>query len=304
MTIYRHLSGEKLEEWAKDLLNSKGSDKQREFLENVARDEPNEFAEYVEDRIGNGMSAYKNPDGELPTLLNQSGMPVIEIQPGHMYLMPAKNIQLLYEHWRNIPYGDAVCPTLWGAITLSEIREGRIRPVWLAVDRNGKEDDARTGIEKALKKENVKTTDTLVRRCLRWMTAPGVMRGAPELYGNCSLAKAWWCGYFSHLVHAQTKNNPDEIAESLQKSWLGLTDYLAGKLTVVGEPSVISGLSLWAQKQIRWEYQLQRKHVEKACRALGEISSWCVLGWMSAEEIEEKISSLGLAGDAQKSAPN
>ncbi len=289
MTIYRHLSDERLYRWAKSMIAKKGSEKQREFLAHVADDSPDEFVDYVESCIGNRASAYKNPDGETPTLLDQSGQPVVSMTAGHMYLMPAKDIQRLHDHWRDIPYGDAVCPTLWGAITLSEIRAGRIHPVWLAVDRKGCEDATRKEIERSLREKQDMKIDTLVRRCMRWMTAPGTMRGAPELYGNCSLAKAWWCGHFSRLVHDQTKADLDEIVKSLQKSWLGLTDYLAGKLTVIGEPSVIAGFTLWARKRLDQEKQLPRKHVERTCQTLGEISSWCVLGWMSAEEIERKI---------------
>ena len=289
---YRHLDNDGLYRWAKSLITKKGSLEQRKFLEHIIHATPGEFVAYVEGHIGETSATYKNPDGEIPTLLDPSGQPVVSMTAGHMYLMPAKDIRRLYDHWRHIPYEDAVCPTLWGAITLAEIKAGRIRPIWLAVDHKGSEDEARKETEKALQETQAVKTDTLVRRCLRWMTAPGTMRGAPELYGNCSLAKAWWCGYFSQIASGQVETDFDKIVESLQKSWLGLTDYLAGKLTVIGEPSVIAGLTSWAHDQLRQENQLQRKRVEQTCRILGVISSWCVLGLMPATEIERKIAIL------------
>ena len=290
MIKYRRLDETLVSPWAKSLIEKKGSGIQREFLSCVLDSSANEFVDFVEKSIGiTSESAYKNQDGETLTLLNLSGQPIISMTAGHMYLMPANDIRQLYDHWKDIPYEEAACPTLWGAITLAEIKAERIRPIWLAVDHKCREEEARKGIEKALREQDKKNIDDLTRRCLRWMTAPGTMRGAPELYGNCSLAKAWWCGYFSHEASQLLEVEVEEVIRSLQKIWLGLTDYLAGKLTVIGEPNVIAGISLWARSHIRQGTRLTRTQAEQTCRMLGEMSSWCALGLVPAPEIERMI---------------
>ena len=293
---YRHLNDDGLHQWTKSMAATKGDSRQREFLDRIARATPDEFVRYIERNVG----SHKNPDGEIPSLMDPStGEIVVAMTAGHMYLMPAEDIQRLYKHWQDIPYEEAICPTFWGSVTLAEIQAERIRPVWLAADHRGDESSTRRDIEKALQEDNAKAIDTLVRRCLRWMTAPGVFRGAPELYGNCSLAKAWWCGYFSDLVSTRIDGDFDGIVESLQKSWLGVTDYLAGKLTVISEPNVLAGLSLWARDRLRKDNHLQRKQVEHTCRMLGEISSWCVLGLAPAVEVEKKILDFSSVGNQE-----
>lgn len=287
---YRHLNDNGVDQWVKSILSLKGSPHQHEFLKHVTEDHPADFVEYVESKVaGSQSSAYKDPDGEVPSLLDQHGQPIITMTPGHMYMMPAKDFLKLYDHWRVIPYGEAACPTLWGSITLAEIKAERIRPVWLAADRGGKEESSRKEIDQARRNQDAKKIDRYVRRCLRWMTAPSRIRGAPGLYGNCSLAKAWWCGHFSYECEKVTGIKIEDTSKAIKEIWLGATDYLAGKLTVISEPNVVAGISLWANNQIRSNKTLTRQEVEHTCRTLGEISSSCVLGLQDVLKIEEAI---------------
>ena len=289
---YRHLDRDGVDRWVKELKSAKGSRQQVDFLTRVVKDSPADFVAHVESCIGAGHvgSAYEDPSGEVPSLL-AGDQPIFPITAGHMYLMPAENMIALYRHWKEIPYGEAACSTLWGSITLAEIQTGRIQPSWLAVGRNGDEERARTEIDQAMHDENRAKIDGLVRRVLRWMMGPGHFRGSVELYGNCALAKAWWCGCLSDMcaTHGEAHGNPDEISKALKEVWLELADYLSGKLTVISEPSVVGGIALWANERLQNDTPLPRKHVRQACLRLGVLSSWCALGLKSPDDIQAEL---------------
>ena len=285
---YRHLSEDGVDQWVKGLLARKGDARQLDFLEHVVADSSVDFVRYVERSIAQGYESAYGSEGEVPSLLDESGRPVIEMTAGHMYLMDGKDIVRLYQHWEDIPYTEAACPTLWGSITLSEINAGRIRPVWLAVDRGSEEARAREEIGNAVKGGgNAKKIDRLVRRCLRWMMGPGHMRGAAELYSNCSLAKAWWCGHMAQECQKQTGAPVEELADSLKSMWLGLADYFPGKLRVISEPNVIAGIALWGQGQKNGPPS--RQQAEEVCLELGRLSSWRVLGLMESAAVASMI---------------
>lgn len=294
---YRHLDRDGVDRWIKELKSAKGSGQQVDFLARVAQDSPEDFVAHVESCIGAGhmAAAYEDPSGEVPSLL-AGDQPIFPLTAGHMYLMPAENMISLYQHWKEIPYGEAACSTLWGSITLAEIQAGRIQPVWLAVDRNGDEERARAEIDQAIRDKNQAKIDGLVRRVLRWMMGSGHFRGSVELYGNCALAKAWWCGCLSDMcaTHGGTHENLSEISTALKEVWLELADYLSGKLTVISEPSVVGGIALWANERLQSGTSLPRKHVRQACLRLGVLSSWCALGLKSPDDIQAELQRISL----------
>lgn len=291
---YKRLNRELTGKWVGNLIQTKGSDSQKEFLRHAMRDSNEEFVHFVERSIANGenQNIYQG-DGSVPSLLGPDGKCILDMQPGHMYLMPSTDIGLLYSHWNDISPAEAADPNLWGAVTLSEIGSGRIKPVWLAINNKCDEDHAKSELDRGIREDNVKHTDRMVRRILRWMMGPGHMRGAAELYGNCSLAKAWWCGHLAKICEEcflETDSvNVDRgsILESLHRIWLELADYLAGKLTVVGEQNVLGGIALWAAGcEGSGKFgSVPRKRVNQVLVGLGQMSSWCVLGIRPPEQI-------------------
>lgn len=309
---YTRLRRQQVTRWAKTLIHAKGSTQQLSLLHAIRENDHQAFASFIEASLtaGGGESAYE--DGEPPPSL--AGLD-IQLQPGHMYLMPAADIARLYSHWQHIPYELAADFTLWGAITLTEIREERVRPVWLVVNNRCDEEFARRELDSAIGSgaSNPKAVDTLVRRALRWMTGPGTMRGAVELYGNCSLAKAWWCGYFSAQCAEILKSEPDiaqhaspaQVTEALKSVWLELADYLSGKLTVLAEGNVLSGIALWAVKaneesSVAGRNVLTRVDVKNALLELGEMASWRALAVCSPQDICSHMQQSQQATDSEK----
>lgn len=285
-TKYMHLNSALLHFWAKGLRAIKGSYQQKELLQCVKNNDHDNFVKHIETSIAKdeAKSPYQN-QGDIPSLIDSSSNPIIAFTAGHMYLMPTKDIVALYSHWKNIPYTEAVCSSLWGAITLAEIKAKRIDPVWLAVPPSSLEQDAISQLDTALTINDPVKIDFLVRRVVRWLAGPGVFRGTAELYTNCSLAKAWWCGFFAYECAKILNKDQHEVTEALHTIWLALGDYLSGRLTVIAELNIVSALVLWVLEK----KDNKRKDTEQIIRNLGEITTWCALGLESPDKIIEKF---------------
>lgn len=308
---YRLLNRDGVEAWVQSLIAQKGSYCQHLLLKKAKDNDPVAFASYVESEIQRAVNLPPYCGGNrVPSLAGQDGESVVPITAGHMYLMPSKDIMAIYKHWNDIPFDMAADPQFWGSVTLSEIRSKRIMPAWLAVDRGGNEDIATEQLDRAIQHcaadedspipENPKPADRMVRRILRWMMGPGHMRGAPELYGNCSFAKAWWCGYVSFEA-AKKKHGPDitiddalDEIQAFKSVWLEVADWMSGRLRVICEPSVLSGIAQWILKVTKEKPEekigsISRAEVQKVIKKLGQLSSWRVLGLESADNIEYAI---------------
>lgn len=304
---YKLLNREGVDAWVRSLIidNEKGSEVQRQLLELTRANDPDTFVSAVESEVQraiNSSSPYCGGE-ELPCLEDGGGKPVFAMTAGHMYLMPSRDIMSIYEHWKDIPIGVAADPQFWGAVTLSEIRNNRILPAWLAVDRRGCEDCAIEQLDRAIAncdEADSKLADRMVRRILRWLMGPGHMRGAPELYGNCSLAKAWWCGYVSFesakVIHGVDFTIKEAIYEfqAFKSIWLEFADWLSGRMRVICEPSVLGGIAIWVENSSEDSEKermvlISRSEVQQVILRLGQISSWRVLGLDSPQDIYAMI---------------
>lgn len=292
---YKRLNREKVNVWVKRLLIKEvwNQRKRKTFLQHVLDNDHNNLVDFVESSIAYGSDSAYSGDGTLPSLDGQN-KDAIQLTAGHMYLMPASDIATLYKHWQCIPDEEAADSCLWGAITLSEIRAKRIKPSWLAVDNSCDESKAMADLDQAIKDSDfdAKKTDRMIRRVLRWMMGPGHMRGPAELYGNCSLAKAWWCGRLAYQISEQYEVvDFENSTKLLQGSWPGLADYLAGRWTIICEPNVLCGLLLWLQRR-KGNSAIHRVELEQTISRLFEISSWSVLEAQSPFEIADTIESI------------
>ena len=303
---HKRLKREAVRLWVKELLINKGSQQQKMLLKHTLEDSTSDYFSYIKEQItkhnNKGKDLYQG-DGSIPSLLSSNKSCIIALTPGHMYMMPTKDIIALYNHWESLPYADAADYTFWGAITLSEIDNGVIKPVWLATDSKGNEDSTKSELDLAISGNDEKKIDGLVRRILRWMMAPSEIRGAAGLYANCSLAKAWWCGYIANQLIANQPNVIDEsisfeeAVESLKDIWPTFADYIAGKLSVIAEPSVSSGIIYWAREKklegIRKSQKLLKTdNIKAMIHQLGKTSSWCLLGLKTPEQIHKMINTL------------
>ena len=293
--IYKHLKSRGVNQWVTFLIKqseNRGKESQIELLNKVLENDNRAFPEYIERCIaGESESAYETEQGLLPSILGPYKKPVINLTEGHMYLMPTKDILALYDAWRDIPYADATSPSLWGAITLSEIRKETIHPIWMYIDNKCDSEKAKEELEQVIRSGDKNKIDRGVRRVLRWMLAPGQMRGGAELYGNCCLAKAWWCGCLATQCSEISGIDREEIANSLRIMWLEVADYISGKLTVISEPKVLGGLSLWATDMLteKKTVQIKRFDTRRAIHSLGKVSSWSAAGLMDSDKIKDKI---------------
>ena len=279
--IYKHLKRQGINQWVSKLLGyeNRGKKPQIELLKKVLGNDNLAFPAYVEKCIaGKSNSAYASEQGELPSIIDSDGNRVIEITEGHMYLMPANDALALYDAWEDIPCKSASTSTLWGAITLSEIRKKIIHPIWMHVDHKCDAQKAKEELDTVIRSSDNHKIDRSVRRVLRWMLAPGHMRGQVEIYSNHCLAKNWWLGHFATKVSRIISSlNRGEICNHLCCMWPELGDYLEDHSWLAGlkhDPRFLSQLCLWAditQDGSRNESIRRRTDTRKAFHSLVEL---------------------------------
>ncbi|MCE2453254.1 MAG: hypothetical protein J4F48_10590, partial [Nitrospinae bacterium] len=116
---YKEFEDASYTELRKNLLKSKGSDGQREFLSLLRSS--NEFPDWIRDRV-------EIEQGENLTILEE---PLTESE----FKEPPKSTEVwIFDTWKSISPADASRVTFWGFMTLRHIEEGKIESFYLAAN--------------------------------------------------------------------------------------------------------------------------------------------------------------------------
>ena len=219
-------------ELRQNLLRSKGSEYQREFL-SVLRSS-SEFPDWIRGRV-------KIEQGESLPILEE---PLTESE----FKEPPKSTEeWIFDAWESISPADAARVTFWGFMSLRHVEEGRIKSFYLAA--NG---GALTGglerIDRILKEGNEKEVDSIVRAALRRMSGLPEARGNRSVYVNCPFARAWWRGYLACEVRETSGAELTNVVKVLtvsQSYWEGLINLVVSRNSVLGDAKVRTAL-IWA----------------------------------------------------------
>ncbi len=319
----RHLNDSASKRWVDSLLFANDIKSrvaaQKEFLSALLGMGNNDFVKFVEASIAKyapgGASAYVGR--EIPhQLAAPDPAKEVKLIPGHMYMMPADDVLRFYDYWGDVGRLAASCPTFWGSTTLAAVSSEYIKePIWLCIDKNGDDSMARRQVEIAVREASALRWDPssqrtrghkigidgLTRRALRWMMGPVAIRGTPTMYANCSLAKAWWCGWFAELCSATSKDLPIHLDRktaviALKWMWQGLAEYMAGRLPILREQAVLTALAFWATERLEHPTRggFTARDSLDAFELLGEISESRALGLLDAVTILSDIIKQGL----------
>ena len=160
------------------LLKTKGSDKQRVFLEHV-RDTDSFITLMSEiETVGTG-------DMDLtPWPLTES-----EFKDP-----PVDTESALYKSWSHITPAVACRSTFWACLTLEHIRHGRIQSVYLAANGGALAGGAER-IDLASNNSTARAPqliDSCVRTVLRRLGGLPEVRGNRSVYVDCPFARTWW----------------------------------------------------------------------------------------------------------------
>ena len=214
-----------------DLLRVKGSDRQREFLEQV-RDSA-VFVETFTDMPMRG-SAY----AEL------SPYPMTESEYKDP---PGDTEQDLYASWSALTPAVACRCAFWARVTLDHIRQGRIQSFYLA-SNGGSLPGGAERIDAALQDrttEAPKRMDACVRTVLRRFGGLPEVRGNRSVYVDCPFARAWW----RERIVAQAADGDDQCARRVrrvvrihQTYWEKLVDRIVFRNSTFGSTNIRNAL--------------------------------------------------------------
>ena len=160
------------------LLRTKGSAKQRQFLEKVRTSDS--FIELMSEiKTTPSMKVELSP---WPMTENEFKDP------------PADTEAALYKSWSGINTALACRSTFWAYLTLEHIRHARIQSPYLAAN-GGSLPGGAERIDLALNdesKNSAKLVDSCVRTVLRRLGGLPEVRGNRSVYVDCPFARAWW----------------------------------------------------------------------------------------------------------------
>ena len=160
------------------LLKTKGSDKQKVFLEHVR--DTNSFIALM-----SKIETVGNVDMDLtPWPLTESEFkdPPIDTE------------RAIYKSWSRIPPAVACRSTFWACLTLEHIRHGRIQSVYLAANGGALSGGAER-IDLVLNDSTARAPqriDSCVRTVLRRLGGLPEVRGNRSVYVDCPFARSWW----------------------------------------------------------------------------------------------------------------
>lgn len=316
---YRELNSTATHDWVRALLDILLTEDDElvvqqsiaPLLRKVRENDGKEFVKFIHEQIDlYGAHGNLYHGEEIPTIPSE-----IELTAGSIKSMPSNDTVKFYESLKDLPFEKITSPYFWGAFTLAEIENDSIKPLWLAhYDPSVQENTVSRKFDLALEdfekfnarlqkakneseKEKIrsdfrKAISDLFRTVIRTLIAPGLFRGAPELYTNCALARAYWRGRIGNICAEKLGIEPVIAVQTLADSWGEYSDNLSGSLTVIREENIISALVSWNIEYVK-KNKIQKINANKTLRAAihsaGEISTGPFLGLVAPKLIVKMI---------------
>ena len=214
-----------------DLLRTKGSDRQREFL-TLVRDS----AEFVR--------VFADVPLRGTTSVELSPYPMTESEYKDP---PGDTEEDLYASWSALTPAVACRCAFWAKVTLDHIRKGRIQSAYLAAN-GGSLPGGAERIDAALQdktSEAPRRIDSCVRTVLRRLGGLPEVRGNRSVYVDCPLARAWW----RERIVAQAAGGDDQWARQVrrvvrihQTYWEKLVDRIVFRNSTFGSTNIRNAL--------------------------------------------------------------
>jgi len=214
-----------------DLLRSKGSDRQREFLSQV-RDSTDFLEVFADVPLCGSTSAELSP---YPMTESEYKDP------------PGDTEEDLYASWSALTPSVACRCAFWAKVTLDHVREGRIQSVYLAAN-GGSLPGGAGRIDAVLQDKTLEAPrriDSCVRTVLRRLGGLPEVRGNRSVYVDCPFARAWW----RERIVAEAAKGDDESARHVrrvvrihQTYWEKLVDRIVFRNSTFGSTNIRNAL--------------------------------------------------------------
>ena len=263
---YAEVDGAAYERLRKDLLREKGGDRQTQFL--MAARSSEEFLDFI---------------GREAPVTSGKTVPVYEDDfTEESYRDPPADVEEeLYASWRELTPRVACRATLWAAVTLRHIGDGRIESCYLAGDGSSKH--GATGaqrIDYVLATADPKLTDDCVRTIMRNLSGLPEARGNRSVYVDCPLARAWWRQRLVSRVMGHGDAVPDSsvgyVVRINKGYWERLTTLIVSRNSVFGsdvvQDAVVAALAKFLDTEPESPLRTQQ-HLRSALRRISAVTA-------------------------------
>lgn len=249
--------------FGKQLLASKGANKQREFLQ-ACRNGKDSFLKYLDKNLLNKQSIVteKSVDFNYTFTEAEFRYPPIDTQ------------KIIWDFFNKIPQENMTFCGFWGSAIIDLIKHNCIKPEYLASNLNGVNETGIYMLDSAINSDDNKKIDDCVRRILRSMgnSAP---RGKRIIFNDFYLGKAYWRWNWANkmsneidlsfkailTIFDETSYTDFSAKMHSGKSYISQTNTLGGLLLFLKEDNlkgklnkvidIISYLSVWKAIEIQ-----------------------------------------------------
>ena len=242
----------------KALLRSKGSDTQRDFLED-ARD----------------TGTFLQRMAKIPTTGTATAPVIPDPLTESEFKEPAPLIeQILHQTWSTLPPATACRSTFWANVTLDHLRQGRIQSSYLAAN-GGSLPGGLERIDHVLSDTTERAPqliDSCVRTVLRRLGGLPEVRGNRSVYVDCPFARAWWRErWIQRASHgdAQLAKHLGSVVRTSQTYWEKFIDRVVFRNSTFGDDGLRSAFLRALAQFVRDnpETELREtKGIQRLCR--------------------------------------
>ena len=268
----------------KALLRSKGSDTQRDFLEDV-RD----------------TDTFLQRMARIPTTGTETAPVIPDPLTESEFKEPAPIIeQILYETWSALPPATACRSTFWAHVTLEHLRQGRIQSSYLAAN-GGSLPGGLERIDHVLADTSDRAPrliDLCVRTVLRRLGGLPEIRGNRSVYVDCPFARAWWRErWVDHASQGdpQLARHLRDVVRSSQTYWEKFIDRVVFRNSTFGDESLRSAflraLAQFARDNPGTKF-LQTEGIQRLCRRATTYQGRLELSILDDDELNELMAAM------------
>ena len=279
----KRLDEKKWQDFGKNLLQKKGSEKQREFLL-ALQNGKDSFLDYIEQHLPSAdIGDYQVPfDAEFS-----------ESEFRHP---PRDTQEIIWKNFEHVPDETKHYCGFWGYTIIQMLKGDCIKPSYLASELNGVSDNSDKGgayiIDKVLKSHPTeeKEMDRCVRRALRSMCNPAP-RGKRIVFNDFYLGKSYWRWHWAKKMSDFLDERHERILKILDESYYA--DFSAkmhsGKSYISSEKT-LGGLLLYLGEPNR--KKLTAKQLGKLIDKISYISAWKAIEMQEPHHTQAEIQQL------------
>lgn len=295
MTNYKRFDEQVWLKFGKDLLCTRGSKKQKDFL-NGCKGGKKEFLIYMKNNLLSDSNSVIGDTSvnfvpEQGKFTDKEFINLSEIDG---------NGKTIWNAFKNIDNEVLFKCGFWGHVILEMIKKECIEPSYLAASESA---SGVKNIDKALKNMD-KEADKVVRRILRSM-CNSEPRGKRIVFNDFYLGKSYWRWHWAEKMSAHIKLSPEEIRKLLNAKNYGVfAEKMHTGRSYISTENVLGGLLLYmnkykedskgTEKKKSKSRELKSKKLEKIINQISYLSAMKAIEMQTPSDNQKEIQSISV----------